>query len=465
MRVISRARGYQRSAAERQRETRLGKSRDTGRIRGTVTLGLCTLGVLSSAAAAHGQVRLPGVSLPETPVRALPSLPAPQPAPRLPAVEVPRVPLPEPVEQALPAPSPGGSGGGVVGGVTDTVRSTVDGVVGGVRSATEGGGPGAAVEQVVGGVRSAVGEAGSRLGGAAGGAAGGATGGAVGAARGASGAAVGAAGARGGAAGAGGGPAVAGKAAGAPHEAACDPRSAGGRACARRGAACARDVGRRACAGRGRLSSRAERRRAIRRRAAERRRARLVRRLSGCLDVLPALQRTTLILRYGVGPVRSRTRGETARLLQLPRGRVRLVERRGLRALDHLGDSPSCAGTGLSGTALVAIHELLLGTSSLHGQTAAVEAGLRLAGAATLALDESGAGRGTVAGVRQSGGAPREDSIESGEDAPVSSGPALVGDLFGTVDSALNNPFLIALLAIVVACLASAGREIRRAIR
>lgn len=419
----------------------MGRSRDTSRISGSVAAGLCALGFLGSAAAAHGQVGLPSVPLPETPVQALPSLPTPEPAPRLPAVEVPRVQLPEPVQQAAPAPSPGGSGGGV----TDTVRSTVDGVVGGVRSAPDGGGPGAAVEQAVGGIRSAVGEGGSRLRGAAGGAAGGAggaAGGAERAAREAAGAAGGASGTRGGAGGAGGGPAVAGGAA-------CDQRSAG----------------RRACAGRGRLPSRAERKRALRRRAAERTRARLVRRLSGCLDVLPGLQQTTLVLRYGVGPVRSRTRGETARLLQLSRGRVRLLERRGLRALDHLGDSPSCAGTGLSGTALVAIHELLIGTSSLPGQTAPVEAGLRLAGAAMLALDESGGGLGVVAGIRRSGGVPHGDSIESEEDGAVSSGPALGGDPFGTSDPALENPLLILLLAIVVACLASAGREIRRAIR
>jgi hypothetical protein len=190
-----------------------------------------------------------------------------------------------------------------------------------------------------------------------------------------------------------------------------------------------------------------------------------VRRLSGCLDELPTLQRTTLILRYGVGPLRNRTRNEAARLLQLSRGRVRLLERRGLRALNHLGDSPSCAGTGLSGTTLVAIHELLMGTSSLDGHTGPVEAGLRLAGAAILALDESGGERGAVAGVRQSGGGPREDSTQPGEGDPVSSGPALGGDPFGTADPALDNPLLIALLAIVVACLASAGREIRRAIR
>lgn len=215
---------------------------------------------------------------------------------------------------------------------------------------------------------------------------------------------------------------------------------------------------------RGARAPRGTRERAARRRAVQRTRERLVRRLSGCLDGLPRLQRTTLILRYGIGPLRPRSRNEAARLLDLSRGRVRLLERRGLRTLAAIGRGASCEGTGVSRSTLVAVYGLLTGTAGDDGEElpALFAAGLRLADAASLALDEGG---GAVAGVRESGEERRNASPEPEEEGPVSSAATWLGDPFGNVDPALDNPLFLLLLAIVVACLASAAREIRRAVR
>jgi Sigma-70, region 4 len=206
----------------------------------------------------------------------------------------------------------------------------------------------------------------------------------------------------------------------------------------------------------------------------QRRRDRLVRRLRGCLDALHRLQRTTLILRHGVGPLPRRTVDEAARLLDLPRGRVRLLERRGLRGLAGIGSGESCEGTGLARTTLVAIYDLLTGPSTDDGAapSALVAVGVRVANAATVALDEgTGAmvgadeGSGAVASVRESGDARRSPSSDPAEDGPVASAGPSLGDPFGDGGSSLDNPFFLVLLAIVVACLAFAASEIRRAVR
>jgi Sigma-70, region 4 len=176
-----------------------------------------------------------------------------------------------------------------------------------------------------------------------------------------------------------------------------------------------------------------------------------VRRLRGCLDGLPAAQRNTLVLRYGVGPVRRRSRDEAARLLDVSLGRVRLLERRAVRGLAEAGRSTGCEGTGIS-------------AGMLEGLPASFAAGAGVAGALTAALEEGGSG--AVAGVRQAGGEARDDALEpEGDEGPAASAGPSLGNPFGSAGPALDNPIFLMLLAIVAACLASAAREIRRAVR
>jgi hypothetical protein len=190
-----------------------------------------------------------------------------------------------------------------------------------------------------------------------------------------------------------------------------------------------------------------------------------VRRFRGCLDGLPPMQRTALILRYGVGPVQARSVKQTARLLDVSRGRVRLVERRGVRNLAGAGQDTSCERTGISAISLASVYELLTGSASsaTEGLSPPLAAGVRLANAASAALDADG---GAVAGARESGGERRDPSPEreADEDDVSSAGPSLANP-FGSGGAALDNPLFLLLLAIVVACLASAAREIRRAVR
>ena len=412
----------------------MGRTPGRRRIRGTLTATVCGLGLLGiGALTAQAQVNLPQV----------------------PGVTAPAAPAPGgssggPVSGAVDAVQGvvggDGSGSGVVDTVGDTVERVGGGVQGGVEEVVGGGGVQGGVERVVGGVQGGVervldgdGSGGGVRGGVErvlGGGSGGAVRGGVERALGSGsggGLPGGGAGSGSGAAGAGAGPggAFAAGARGRPGE-----------------------RGRRA--GRPFLG----RRRAAHRRAIERRRERIVRQLRGCLDALPPMQRTTLILRYGVGPLRARSGNEAARLLDISHRRVRVLERRGVRRLASYGEGASCAGTGVEQSTLMSVYDLLADTSTAGGTglPAALQAGVLLASAATAALDE---GDGAVAGERESG--DEEDSItpDPEEDGVVAS----LGNPFGLADPALDNPFLLVLLAIVVACLVSAGREIRRALR
>jgi hypothetical protein len=403
----------------------LGKSPGRGRTRGTAAGGLGTarrtiaatlsaLGLLATAQAAHAQVTVPSVSsLPQAP--ALP-VPAPAPLPAPPKIEAPAPPpvsLPEPVQRALPAPPPpaagsGGSLGDAVSQAGDVVRSGAERVLGaGAASGQPGGG----------------------------------------------GSAAGGSGAGGPGAGAGLGAALGGSGTGA------GPTGAGGRG-ARPGAAGGR-LGDRARSPRGAAE------RAARRRTVERRGERLVRRLRGCIDRLPPKQRATLILLYGVGPVRPRSGRQAARLLDLSRSRVRVLESRGLRALARMGGTANCAGTGVSQTTLTGVYELLTEWSDagVEALPAPLQAGVRVANAAVAALDEDQS-EGAVAGVRESAEERRSASSDDPEenDPLASAGPAL-DDPFGAGDSGIDDPLLLALLALVVAGLMSAGREVGRALR
>jgi hypothetical protein len=166
------------------------------------------------------------------------------------------------------------------------------------------------------------------------------------------------------------------------------------------------------------------------------------------------MQRATVILRFGIGSVRPRSGRQVARLLDVSPGRVRLLERRGVRALAGIDRGAACLGAG-------------------EGSLAAVlEAGVRLANTVAAALDEAGPGtvaldedgQGAVAGARKSGGTGGGGSPPP-EDGPVSSAGPSLGDSFGDDGSAVDEPLFLLLVAIVVACLASAGREIMRAVR
>jgi Sigma-70, region 4 len=227
---------------------------------------------------------------------------------------------------------------------------------------------------------------------------------------------------------------------------------------------------RRASAGRGQRAPSARLGRSRRSRALanrrERLRRRVVRRLSGCLDGLPALQRSTLILRFGVGPVSPRSRGEAARVLELSSGRVRRLEVVGMRSLVERGLNASCEGSGVTSATLVAVYALLADTSfadrfePLGPYTPPVEAGIRLASAAGAEVQ----GEGAVAGVTQTDGRQASDEEEVDEDDVSSAGPALGGP-FASLEPSSENPIFLVLLAIAVACLGSALREIVRAVR
>jgi hypothetical protein len=178
------------------------------------------------------------------------------------------------------------------------------------------------------------------------------------------------------------------------------------------------------------------------------------------------MQRAALILRYGIGPVHVRTGSEAARLLDVSRGRVRLLERRGVRALAGIGGGAACADTGVATTTLIAVYDLLTDTpsdGSLDGLPAPLEAGVRLANAGAVALEDGD--RGAVAGVRESGHEQRAEARQPEEDGPAASAGPSLGDPFEELDPRADNPLLIVLLAIVVACLVSAAREIKRAVR
>jgi hypothetical protein len=167
--------------------------------------------------------------------------------------------------------------------------------------------------------------------------------------------------------------------------------------------------------------------------------------------------------------VRPRSGRQAARLLDLSRSRVRVLERRGLRALARIYEGAGCAGTGVSQTTLAGVYELLADwdTADVEALPVQLEAGVRLATAAAAMLDDDeGDSQGAVAGVRESAEErPSAASGETEENGPLATaGPAL-DDPFGEGDRAIDDPLLLALLALVVACLVFAGREVGRALR
>jgi Sigma-70, region 4 len=183
-----------------------------------------------------------------------------------------------------------------------------------------------------------------------------------------------------------------------------------------------------------------------------------VSRLGGCLALLPALQRTTLILRFGVGPVAARSRSAAARVLGLSRSRVRQLELTGIQSLEAQGQNAQCGGSSTMTTTLVAVHALLAGRLAdgfepLGSRPPAREGGTSPA---------SGTGAGSTA--RRSGpGTGQEDPPLDHE--TMSSGGPVLGAPFANLQPSPNNPVFLVLLAITMACLVPAVREFVRASR
>jgi len=120
-----------------------------------------------------------------------------------------------------------------------------------------------------------------------------------------------------------------------------------------------------------------QRRAAARRGARERRFRRNVRRLSGCIDALPGLERRVLVLRAGLEGQHPHSRRSTARRLGISLRRTAAAERGGLRRLRRAGRSSGCAapagrGSATPSRALAGVPILagLLGSAPAPGATA-----------------------------------------------------------------------------------------------
>jgi hypothetical protein len=190
-----------------------------------------------------------------------------------------------------------------------------------------------------------------------------------------------------------------------------------------------------------------------------------VRNQRGCIG-LPRAQRSALVLRYGIGQVRPRSRREAAGLLGLSRTRLARIERSALRSLVSAGRRSSCERTGVALGTLVAVYGLLAERSFVDGLTTAATSaasGLDLMSTLTAA----GEGEGGVAGTRASGGdqGASEDSDGEGDDRPTPAGAPLLGTPFGEVEASPTNPLFIALVAVVLAGAAWVGRGLMRAVR
>jgi hypothetical protein len=198
-----------------------------------------------------------------------------------------------------------------------------------------------------------------------------------------------------------------------------------------------------------------------------RKRGRLVRELRGCLDRLPRMQRSALIVRYGIGRIESRSPRLAARALGLSRSRFRRLERRGVRALVAASRRSSCERTGVARATFAAIFWLLLDRSA-GGVVTMPAVVLEPAGggvrAASAQVPGAG-GAGAVRGARESGAAQgrRRDSgqVDRGTSGTAPSLTTPFGDLRATPGS----PLFVLLLAVVLAGAGLAARSILRALR
>ena len=169
-------------------------------------------------------------------------------------------------------------------------------------------------------------------------------------------------------------------------------------------------------------------------------RRRLVRHFQGCLDLLPARQRSALALRYGLGALRPYSVGATARRMGVSRSRVRLLERRGERRLALAGRRTACEDTRIDPKTLTDASGAALMPASV---------------VATGGADAEPPARGEVAGRHASGGSDR---------IGAQSGRSTLPTPFGA-DEGPAGVLLIALLAAVLAAIALAGRSLLRSLR
>jgi len=193
-----------------------------------------------------------------------------------------------------------------------------------------------------------------------------------------------------------------------------------------------------------------------------RKRGPLVRGLRGCLDRLRSMQRSALIVRYGIGGVESRSARRAARTLDVSRSRFRRLERRGVRSLVRAARRSSCERTGVSEATLDSVFRMILNASPGASFTFAAlggDSGLRLASASP--QDE--AGRGGVAG-RQRSSEPGPEGSGQEDGGPSSAGPALATP-FGDLQAAPDNPLFMLFLAVALAGIVFATRGIVRAVR
>jgi hypothetical protein len=188
-------------------------------------------------------------------------------------------------------------------------------------------------------------------------------------------------------------------------------------------------------------------------RRADRRVRRLVARYAGCLSGLPARQRRVLRLRAGIGPREPATRAAVARRLDLPVARVRVAERRGLRALRRSGRDGCAAAVDGAG----ADPGLATGPAG-DGPAAA---------SAVLASGTGGGEEGNGAGA---GGGERDASGGSADGAGggTDEGDGAAGDVRGVtatsppVSSPGTDVTLVLLALVMAGLLVGAARIIRR---
>jgi hypothetical protein len=179
------------------------------------------------------------------------------------------------------------------------------------------------------------------------------------------------------------------------------------------------------------------------------------------------MQRSALIVRYGIGRIESRSARLAARALGMSRGRFRRLERRGVRSLAAASRSSSCERTGVARTTFAAVFWLLLNNST-GGVVATPAVALDPAGGgfrlASAPLPGAG-GAGAVGGARESGaaqGRPRDSGqVDGGTSGTAPSLPTPFGDAQATPGS----PLFVLLLAVVLAGAGLAARSVLRALR
>ncbi len=163
----------------------------------------------------------------------------------------------------------------------------------------------------------------------------------------------------------------------------------------------------------------------------------------GCLGELPTNQRRVLRLRAGVGALEPRSRQAVARVLDIRVGRVRRLERRGLRTVRTLGRTDSCGSGGTS--PVLSGPEAAAGAGPVLAAAPAASGGSAERGGSS--PDGVGAGGGDEG---SSGGGGRDSGDVRGETSELT--PPGFGD--GHEDSTAGTSIWVALALILAAALA-----------